>query len=435
MTTTLWKIPQNCTFRIEDDGTGFAYHADTDGLHPLNPSGALLMRELSDGAETDEELFERFWPEVEVQVRACVRGDIQAFLQAMRQRHCLQAFTPEDVAQIVPPKGNGGGYAPPQVDDFGRAGLNQPTVAMAQTGGNRPKAGCMNGGTPGGSGKTTETSANIKNESSDIKDTLSRDFCQTSGSTPETGPCNSTGFDPVLGTCSTGSSPVAQCVANGLSPESGTCNPMGHSPIGADCEMGASPLNSFECLPGDNPAYTTSCDNGSSPIGYGSCESGTTPSGVGDGEYPWGYCGAGSSPEDANCNTGSSPLGTSEKASCHESGLTPAHSDCGLGQSPLGDLGGEDCTNGTSPGGSSCAATGSTPSGGSCSPAGTYPHLGACTTGTRPSFGQTTGGWACNAGTLPTTATCVTTGSRPQGTCDAGTAPPDYCNPTGNYPR
>ena len=452
MSGVTWKIPKNCTFRTEEDGTGFAYHADTDQLHPLNDTGVSVMHAMAEGAETEEELFTRIWPEVESRVHACVRGDVRAFLAAMNQRQCLLAETEEGVIQLVRPKeakGNGGAYSPPQVGDFGRAGLGDPTrneFASESAGG-----ACRDGSKPGPSRNAAPEPAPTEKKS-EPADSPERDgkcddgngpvgqTCETgytptaggdctngttpttgdciTGSTPGTGVCN-TGSTPTSGNCSQGSNPASGlCQSSGQSPDAAACNPSGSSPEDENgcsagtgpndvCTNGTGPLNYFDCDTGTDPVYGGSC---TSPItgADGRCNAGTSPAGK-NGEFSGTCRSSGSAPEDAACWTGQVPVGQTSSGYCHEIGHSPSYANCYLGSDPQG------------------------PSGERCDPTGSQPTDGACVDGTGPDYTSSPsgGGFECRDGSGPNDSDCDS-GNTP--TYNFIPPPHQSCSPTGSDP-
>ena len=201
MSSVTWKIPKNCTFLAGEDGTEFACHADTDRLHPLNHAGVLVMHAMAEGAETGE-----------------------------------------GVIQLVQPKeakANGGDYSPPQVGDFGRAGLGNPArneFASEPAGG-----ACRDGSRPGARNaepaKSTPAKQTVKQNDSLVRD----------------------------GKCGDGNGPVNQTCEAGYTPtEGGQCS-SGYTPTTGECES-----------TGNQPGGSSKCDDGNGPVNQ-TCEDGNTP--------------------------------------------------------------------------------------------------------------------------------------------------------------
>ncbi len=89
MPTPKWTIPEHCIFRVEEDGNGFMFNADTDGVHPLNRTGILVLQNLNGDTESEKDIFDRIWPQLEESVKESVRDDISKFLKDLCEKGCL----------------------------------------------------------------------------------------------------------------------------------------------------------------------------------------------------------------------------------------------------------------------------------------------------------------------------------------------------------
>jgi len=303
-----WKVLPNCTFRSEDDGAGFVFNADNDALHPVNKMATQLLRELSDGPATEQEIFERMWPHLEASIRDSVREDFRVFLRALSERGCLGTEGEEQEKDMVEAKSDI--YSPPLVEEFGRrrrreidpdeepksnddkmqrrrffavgAGALAAMAAFprkASAAGNCDPSGhapdpnwaCYNGIEPQGDTGYCQTG-----------DSPDPAFCNT-GNYPggvEKGTCTDLGNHPWFEHCNAGSVPAHSDCHNGTSPAL-ECNTQGNDPTtGACIDFGMYPNNSdpdADCYQGNEP-NDTCFDTGSMPYAEGyTCQAGYRP--------------------------------------------------------------------------------------------------------------------------------------------------------------
>ena len=450
MSTAKWRIPENCTFRTEDDDTGFAYHADTDRLHPLNRTAVQVMQQLAGEGASEEEILERLWPEMEEAVRSCVRDDIHTFLVEMKKRECVDVDAPVDASKVLPLPAKTEKYAPAQVDDFGRAGLNKPQPRARNQA--AAPGSCVDGGTPGPkSEKAPEKPVDSKKKSSIQPTEVRGESCGT-GENPPSGSCTDVGDTPESAGCSpSGNWPLSDCSA-GTQPSQGHCT-SGSQPQGASAECSTGTTPSYgECCTGSTPASGNCSGTGNQPTtgncltgvdadgncktsGYspttGDCESGNTPTAAGA------FCSTGADPAHGLCkNTGNSP----DDNECNPSGNTPANTHhCESGTNPTGTNGycqngdgpsgyeGADCSTGTQPV-DLCDNVGQSPTGefeGSCEVTGNQPVHLKCESGHQPQ-GSSTAAYCHETGFSPAEEDCAL-GYKPRGTsaadCDFGSSP------------
>ncbi|MFH1740148.1 MAG: hypothetical protein ABIH23_14160 [bacterium] len=372
-----WHIPEYCTFRTEEDGKGYAFNADSDSLHPLNTTAVAVLQRLTEGGATEEEVFDEIWPKVESSVRECVRGDIKEFLAAMAQRGCVSGDGKDAGKKDGAKKSPMQTYAPPQVDDFGRAGLTKPIRSQARAEGG---GACTDGSTPSsGSARQANEGKGERppqgDPKSDARDEADRDSnCAPDGNQPTPGYyCEDAGNKPSGsgGYCHDGSDPVSDTCIEGSGPDAGICE-YGRSPDNEICQSGLTPATGYYCA------------NGATP-------SGTSPSS---------YCQNGTDPAYEHCKQGQSPNGNAEEGYCHDAGVSPQYADCYGGSGPTGV--GISCDSGDHPS--------------PCDPTGNNPDIG----------GWSGGGWQCATGTDPDDANC-SNGAGPswQG---------HDCEPSGNIP-
>lgn len=89
MNTPKWTIPEHCVFRVDEDGHGFMFDAETDALHPINPTGILVLRHLNGDVQSERDIFDRIWPLLEESVKQSVLDDISVFLKDLCEYGCL----------------------------------------------------------------------------------------------------------------------------------------------------------------------------------------------------------------------------------------------------------------------------------------------------------------------------------------------------------
>jgi len=249
-----WKVLPNCTFRTEDDGTGFVFNADNDRMHPVNKMATQLLRELSDGPATEKEIFERMWPHLEASIRDSVREDFRVFLRALSERGCLGAEGEEQEEDMMEAKSDI--YSPPLVEEFGRRRRREidpdeepksnddkmqrrrffavgagALAAMAIMPREAQAVSCATGEKP-------------EDSVCDPGNSPQRGICASNGNTPEgeNSPCWDVGSVPDDGSlyndCDTGFEPEAGfCTSNGTQPsgEYGDCESAGYYPVPGGC--------------------------------------------------------------------------------------------------------------------------------------------------------------------------------------------------------
>ncbi|MFH1739975.1 MAG: hypothetical protein ABIH23_13275, partial [bacterium] len=277
----VWKILPSCTVREEEDGTGFVFNADDDRLHPLNKMATELLRELGDGAATEEEIFEKMWPHLETLVRDSVREDFRAFLLAMSERGCVTKEGDDQEEGVAEAKADI--YSPPLVEDFSRR-------------------------------RRREADPDVQPKSNEDRMQRRRFLAVGAGAL-------------VAIVVSPRQASAAACVTAG-----------GHPPYGDPCTYGNGP-NAAWCNPGEFPDDSY-CQTGSEPLGddgrctstgdspeLRDCTAGITPDSQGDDVY----CQTGFNPEYEQCQSGSSP----DTESCSEHGYQPEVSFCYKGNEPL----------------------------------------------------------------------------------------------------
>ncbi|HQQ00833.1 MAG TPA: hypothetical protein PLY86_20465 [bacterium] len=280
-----WKVLPNCTFRTEDDGTGFVFNADNDALHPVNQMATQLLRELSDGPATEKEIFERMWPHLEASIRDSIREDFRVFLRALSERGCLGTEGEEQEKDMVEAKSDI--YSPPLVEEFGRR-------------------------------RRREIDPDEEPKSNDDRMQRRRFFAVGAGALaamlvrPQKAQawdaCTPVGEGPAYAYCDTGDTPIyvgGGCRSTGEYPQVEDCNPSGNYP-GWECQSGNHP-SSGDCVSGDHPVSDG-----------GDCwETGNFPTGDG------GFCEDGYEPTDGYCNANGNYPGWVGPEFCTQIGNRP----------------------------------------------------------------------------------------------------------------
>ncbi len=252
-----WRIVSSCTFREEDDETGFVFNADNDRLLPLNRMAAQLMRDLADGPATESEIFDKMWPHIEKAVRESVREDFRAFLLAMGEQGIVGTDDESNEPKVDRERSDRALYSPPQIESFGggRPGSGDAeavekmrrrrfiTVGAAALTGvvlfppTAEAEFCANGSTP--------------------------PHCTPTGNSPPAEGCPDTGNIPGMYDCETGTQPANSPCVYGKWPQGGS----------GDCDTGAGP-RAGDCCYGHDPVSPEAwCNDGYAP-NSGICEQG-----------------------------------------------------------------------------------------------------------------------------------------------------------------